>query len=174
MTTIERVDAATARRIIPGLVALLQDAVDDGASVGFLPPLGDAEARAYWDGAVNDLAHGGRVLFVAGQGDEIVGSVQLEPAGRANGAHRAEVQKLMVHRRARRQGVGLALMAALEEHARRIGRTLLVLDTREGDGSEALYQRCGYTRVGIIPRYARSAAGTLDGTVYYYRHLGEG
>lgn len=127
MAIIERVGAATAWRIVPGLVALLQDAVDDGASVGFLPPLSNVEARAYWDGVIEDLGDGLLVLFVAFQEGEVIGSVQLEPAGRANGAHRAEVQKLMVHQRARRQGIGRALMAALEEHARRIGRTLLIL-----------------------------------------------
>jgi acetyltransferase len=167
-------DAEQARAVLPELVALLQDAVAGGASIGFLPPLSDEEATAYWDGIIGDLADGTRVLLVAMQDGQVVGSVQLEPAGRANGAHRAEVQRLIVHRNARRQGLGRALMDELEEHARTIGRTLLVLDTREGDPSETLYAHCGYTRVGVIPRYARSATGTLDGTVYYYKHLDSG
>jgi acetyltransferase len=165
--------AERARDRMSELVALLQDAVAGGASIGFLPPLSDEEATAYWDGIINDLASGKRILLVAVQDGQVVGSVQLELAGRANGAHRAEVQRLIVHHSARRQGLGRALMAALEEHARTIGRTLLVLDTRECDPSETLYARCGYTRVGVIPRYARSATGTLDGTVYYYKHLDE-
>src|SRR5262245_13682324 len=157
------VDADAARTLLPQLVVLLQDAVAGGASIGFMPPLLHAEAIAYWNGIITDLAGGTRVLLVAMQDGKVAGSVQLEPAGRANGAHRAEVQRLIVHRSARRQGLGRALMAALEDHARHTGRTLLVLDTREGDPSEALYERCGYTRVGVIPRYARSATGTLDG-----------
>jgi acetyltransferase len=165
------VDARQAAAMLSGLVALLQDAVAGGASVGFLPPLSDEEATAYWRGTIADLDRGKRVLLVARHNERITGCVQLDPAGRANGAHRAEVQKLMVHQDARRQGLGRALMTALEEHARHIGRTLLVLDTREGDPSEALYAGCGYIRVGTIPRYARSAAGTLDGTVYYYKEL---
>jgi acetyltransferase len=164
-------DAEGARRVLPELVGLLQDAVTGGASIGFLPPLSDEESHAYWQGIIADLAHMTRVLLVAMQDGSVVGSVQMEPAGRANGAHRAEVQRLIVHRDARRQGLGRALMAALEERARQMGRTLLVPDTREGDPSEALYVRCGYTRVGVIPRYARNATGTLDGTVYYYKHL---
>jgi ribosomal protein S18 acetylase RimI-like enzyme len=168
------VNAEQAREILLELVALLQDAVAGGASIGFLPPLSDDEATASWDGIINDLASEKRVLLVAVQDGQVVGSVQLEPAGRANGAHRAEVQRLIVHRSARRQGLGRALMDALEEHARTIGRTLLVLDTREGDPSETLYARCGYTRVGVIPRYARSVTGALDGTVYYYKHLDTG
>ena len=88
-----------------------------------------------------------------------------------NAKHRAEVMKLMVHRRARGQGIGRALMLGLEEEARRVGRTLLVLDTRAGDAAERLYARLGYTRVGVIPRYARSASGSLDDTVYFYREI---
>ncbi len=171
MVEIVALDAEGTRRVLPELVGHLQDAVAGGASIGFLPPLSDTEATAYWQGIIDDLAHGERVLLVAVREGRVVGSVQMEPAGRANGAHRAEVQRLIVHRDARRQGLGRALMAALEEHARQMGRTLLVLDTREGDPSETLYQRGGYTRVGVIPRYARSATGTLDGTVYYYKHL---
>jgi acetyltransferase len=167
-------DAEGARGRLPELVALLRDAVEGGASIGFLPPLSDAEATAYWEGVIADLAEGRRVLLIAMQDGKVVGSGQLEPAGRANGAHRAEVQRVIVHRGARRRGLGRALMEALEAHARRIGHTLLVLDTRAGDPSEALYARCGYTRVGVIPRYARSATGALDDTVYYYKHLDEG
>jgi acetyltransferase len=164
-------DTDAARQSRSELVALLQDAVAGGASIGFLPPLAADEAAAYWDGVLADLAAGKRVLIAAMEQGRVIGSAQLELAGRANASHRAEVQRLIVHRDARRRGIGRALMAALEEHARRIGRTLLVLDTREGDPSEALYEQCGYTRVGAIPRYARSASGTLDGTVYFYRHL---
>lgn len=171
MPEIIALDADNARRLQPDLVALLQDAVAGGASVGFLPPLAADEASAYWEGVSTDLTAGKRVLLAAVEQGRVIGSVQLELAGRANAAHRAEVQRLLVHRDARRRGIGRELMAALEEHARRIGRTLLVLDTREGDPSETLYARCGYTRVGVIPRYARSASGTLDGTVYFYRHL---
>lgn len=164
-------DSDNARRSLSDLVALLQDAVAGGASIGFLPPLGDVEAAAYWEGVLADLATGERVLLVAMEQGRVVGGAQLALATRANGSHRAEVQRLLVHRGARRRGIGRALMAAIEAHARQIGRTLLVLDTREGDPSERLYEQCGYTRVGVIPRYARSASGTLDGTVYFYRHL---
>jgi ribosomal protein S18 acetylase RimI-like enzyme len=90
---------------------------------------------------------------------------------RANGLHRAEVAKLMVHRAARRRGIARALMLALEDHARRLGRTTLVLDTRQGDPSERLYQSLGYQLAGAIPEYARSADGTLDATAIYYRLL---
>jgi acetyltransferase len=174
MAEIMSVDAREAAAILPELVALLQDAVAGGASVGFLPPLSDEEATAYWHGTIADLDQGARVLLVARHNGHVTGCVQIDPAGRANGAHRAEVQKLMVHQDARRQGLGRALMTALEVYARHIGRTLLVLDTREGDPAEALYAGCGYIRVGVIPRYALSAAGTLDGTVYYYKELDSG
>jgi ribosomal protein S18 acetylase RimI-like enzyme len=137
----------------------LRDTVEDGASVGFLPPLASAEARDYWRGALRALSAGTRVLLVALDDGEVLGAVQLDLATTPNGRHRAEVMKLMVHRRARGKGIGRALMLAAED------------DTRRGDAAERLYERLGYSRVGVIPRYARSAAGTLDDTVYFYREL---
>jgi acetyltransferase len=169
---IEALTPATAKGARPALVALLRDAVDGGASIGFLPPLGEAEAGAYWDGVVDALGDGSRVLLVARDpAGGIVGSAQLELAMRANARHRAEVSKVMVHRAARRQGIGRALMRALEQHAHRLGRTTLVLDTRQGDPSEALYRGLGWKPAGVIPRYAASADGTLHATALYYKLL---
>ena len=154
------------------LVTLLQDAVDSGASVGFLPPLGEVEAARYWDSVAAALGEGSRVILAAHDRElGLVGSGQLELATRANARHRAEVAKVMVHRRARRRGVGRALMLALEEHARRLGRTTLILDTRQGDPSEGLYRAAGWTFAGAIPRYARSATGTFDATALYFKLL---
>jgi ribosomal protein S18 acetylase RimI-like enzyme len=97
--------------------------------------------------------------------------VQLDLSTRANGRHRAEVIRLLVHRRARRRGLGRALMEAVEAEARRRERTTLVLDTRAGDPSEALYQSLGWQRAGVIPRYARSANGAFDASAFYYKLL---
>jgi len=154
------------------LVALLQDVVDGGASVGFMAPLGADEAAAYWDSVAAVLKGGGRRLWIARAADGgIAGTVQLDLAGPANGRHRAEVIKLMVVSSARRRGIGRALMEAAEAEARRLGRTTLVLDTRQGDPSEALYRGMGWQAVGTIPRYARSADGTLHTTAFYYKLL---
>ena len=151
---------------------ILIDCVDDGASVGFLPPLAPAEAAAYWQSVGSAVAEDSRVLLVAGAaGEPAAGTVQLDLAMRANGLHRAEVVRLLVHRRARRHGIGRALMVAIEAEARRRRRTTLVLDTREGDPSERLYQSLGWQRAGVIPRYARSASGALDGSAFYYKLL---
>jgi acetyltransferase len=152
-------------------VALLEDAVASGASVGFVPPLDARDARAYWAGVKNAIAAGTRILLAAVEQHEVLGAVQLDLAVMPNARHRAEVMKLMVHRAARRRGIGKALMLALEDAARRAKRRLLVLDTRPGDPAEQLYLALGYTRVGEIPRYALSTAGTLDATVYMYREL---
>lgn len=145
------------------LCALLTACVDGGASIGFLPPLSTADAQAYWQGVAHNVEGGGTVLLVARLDGAVVGSVQLALAAKANARHRAEVEKLMVTPAARRKGVALALMAALEVVAKEQDRTLLVLDTREGDVSEQVYQRSGYTRVGVIPHFARSASGSLEG-----------
>jgi ribosomal protein S18 acetylase RimI-like enzyme len=169
---IEALTASAADAERPALVALLRDAVDGGASLGFLPPLDAAEAGAYWDSVVAALRDGTRVLLVARDpAAGIVGSVQLEPALRANARHRAEVTKLMIHRGARRRGIGRALMLAIEAEARRLGRTTLVLDTRQGDPSESLYRALGWTEAGTIPRYAASSDGALHSTAIYYRLL---
>ena len=160
-----------ADRLAPPEIADLADllivVVADGASVGFLPPLGREEAVAYWQDALAP----GVVLLIAEQAGRIVGTVQLQCAPKLNAAHRAEIAKLMVHPDARRQGLGRRLMEAAEAEAYRLGRTLLVLDTREGDASNGLYAALGYAEVGRIPRYARSASGELDGTVIYFKEL---
>jgi acetyltransferase len=152
---------------------VLQDSVEAGASVGFLPPLTEDEAQEYWQGVIGALRDGSRVLLVARRpGEAVIGTVQLDLAMRANGLHRAEVSKLMVHSSAQRRGIARALMLALEAEARRLGRTTLILDTRQGDPSERLYQGLDYQFVGTIPEYARSADGTLAGTSFYYKLLG--
>jgi ribosomal protein S18 acetylase RimI-like enzyme len=149
------------------LIDLLVEVVDEGASIGFLPPLNQAEAASYWSQVINDEV----ILWVAEQNGETVGSVQLHLCSRPNGSHRAEIAKLMVHPNARRKGLGHILMAAAEERARAENRSLLVLDTRAGDPSNRLYRSMNYIEAGRIPRYARSADGELHDTVYYYKTL---
>jgi len=160
LRAIESRDAAGLRR-------LLIDDVEDGASIGFLPPLSEAEAERYWSGVGGEDV----VLWVARQGDDIVGTVQLHLCGKPNGAHRAEIAKLMVSPLARRRGIARSLMEAAEARARAEGRSLLVLDTREGDPSNVLYASLGYIRAGRIPSFARSANGALDATIIYYKAL---
>jgi len=169
---IEALDADGARREQAPLAALLQNVVDDGASVGFLPPLSADDAREYWEGVADAVKGGTRLLWVARDagvlGSPVIGTVQLDLEKRANGNHRAELIKLMVHPGVRRRGIGRALMLAAQDEARRRGRQTLVLDTRRGDPSEALYRALGWTCAGVIPRYARSANGELHATALYY------
>lgn len=153
------------------LADLLIDAVDSGASVGFLPPLGREEAEGYWRGVAAEVRGGDRVLLAAIDGAGVAGAVQLACEARANGRHRAEACKLFVHRRARRQGLARRLLAALEEAARTRGITLLLMDTRKGGEAERLCESLGYTRWGEVPEYARSANGELHTTVFFYRRL---
>jgi ribosomal protein S18 acetylase RimI-like enzyme len=152
---------------------LLCDAVESGASLGFLPPLSSQEARTYWDNVFAAVGSGHRTLSVALLEGQLVGAVQLGLEMRANGSHRAEVMKLMVRRQARGRGVGRALMLHIDALARSLQRTLLVLDTRCGDVAEQLYEHLGYRRAGIIPGYARSASGVLDDTLFMYKQLDE-
>jgi acetyltransferase len=153
------------------LEAVLIDTVESGGSIGFLPPVSAEEAQAYWNTVFAAVEQGGRTLSAAYLEGQIVGAVQLGLEMRANGLHRAEVMKLMVHRKARGLGIGRELMVHVESLARRLGRTLLVLDTRSGDVAEQLYLRLGYQRAGTIPGYARSASGELHDTVFMYKQF---
>lgn len=156
---------------LPKLAVLLQDAVASGASIGFLLPLSDEDALAYWQEVAAALKGAHRILLIAQMDDEIVGTVQLDLAGRPNGSHRAEIAKLMVHTSSRGKGIAKALMNAIEHEAQLAGRTTLILDTREGDPSEHLYYKRGYSRAGTIPEYARSTDGSLHTTVFMYKLL---
>jgi acetyltransferase len=153
------------------LAGLLVDAVDSGASVGFMPPLSYSEAIDYWREVVRAIGDGTRVLLVAMDGSVVEGAVQIALETRANGNHRAEAMKLFVHRRARRRGLAKALMAEVERTARQLGRTLLVMDTRKGGEAEKMCEALGYVRFGEVPNYARSADGLLHTTAFFYRQL---
>jgi putative acetyltransferase len=166
-------DPPAARGAAEDLAEILVDAVDGGASVGFVFPFAPAEARAYWEQVIEALAAGRVVLLgarVAGD-RRLCGTVQLVPSERPNGRHRAEVAKLLVHRRVRRQGVGRALMAAVEREARARGRRLLILDTLSESPAEALYRSLGYSAAGVIPDHARLPEGPLRPTTVMWRQL---
>jgi GNAT superfamily N-acetyltransferase len=159
------------RREIGQFAVLLMDAVGSGASVGFLPPLSESDALAYWQSVVTAMREETRVVLAAFEGDRVQGSVQIALEMRANGNHRAEAMKLFVHRRARRRGLAKALMAEVESTARRLGRTLLLMDTRKGGEAEKMCESLGYVRFGEVPNYARSNDGQLHTTVFFYRQL---
>jgi ribosomal protein S18 acetylase RimI-like enzyme len=152
---------------IDQLSELLVQVVEDGASIGFLPPLKLSEAKEYWETVLKPDV----ILYAAKVNHEIVGSVQLHLCTKPNGLHRAEIAKLMTHPNVRRQGIGRSLMQKAEERAKQEGRSLLVLDTREGDPSNYLYTSIGFVEAGRIPRYAQSANGELHATVIYYKLL---
>jgi ribosomal protein S18 acetylase RimI-like enzyme len=168
---IERLGGREARTLRAGFVELLRDAVAGGASIGFLDPLSDDAAAAYWDGVFDEVDAGDRLLFATRDGAEILGSVQLAIPAKPNARHRVAVEKLLVHSTVRRRGLGTALMRAAEDAAARAGRYLLVLDTEAGDRAGRLYERLGYVRAGVIPGYALSPAGRPLGGAFYYRNL---
>jgi acetyltransferase len=168
---VRAMEAAEAEERIGQLADLLMDAVESGASVGFMPPLVESEVLTYWCDVIRAMRAGRRVLLVAMDGEELQGSVQMHLEPRANGNHRAEAMKLFVHRRARRRGLAKALMAEVETTARRLGRTLLLMDTRKGGEAERMCASLGYTRWGEMPGYARSGDGQLHTTVFFYREL---
>ena len=164
---LERPSAAEIR----GLAELLIDCVEGGASVSFMHPLSLEKAASFWSRVAADAAAGRRALFVMEDGQGIVGTVQLVLDLPENQPHRADVSKMLVHRRARRRGLGAALMGAAEAYAREAGRSLLVLDTASPD-AERLYARMGWQSCGVIPGYALLPSGEPCATRFFYRDLG--
>ncbi|HEX5682965.1 MAG TPA: GNAT family N-acetyltransferase [Ideonella sp.] len=170
--TIRRVGANEAAACVEALADLLIDCVEGGASVSFMAPLPRERALAFWRGVAEGVAKGERVLLVADDaGGQLVGTVQLITGLPDNQPHRADVAKMLVHRRARRRGIAQQLMAALDDEARAERRTVLVLDTVTGGDAERLYQRAGWQRVGDVPAYALMPNGEPCGTTFYFKHL---
>jgi GNAT superfamily N-acetyltransferase len=168
-TTVRRLEALDGAQIA-ALADVLIDCVEGGASVSFMHPLPPSSARAFWSAVAAGVAAGERALVVAEDESGIVGTVQLLLAQPPNQPHRADLSKLLVHRRARRRGVGAALMETVEETARACGKTLLVLDTAASD-AERLYERMGWVRVGTVPDYALLPRGGLCATTFFYKAL---
>ena len=169
-TTIRRLRAVDDAHV-DALADLLVDSVNDGASVGFMQPLEKVKAVAFWRRVADGVAAGERALLIAEDETGLVGTVHLSLALPENQPHRADLTKMLVHPRARRRGLGAALMEAAEELARDCGRTLLVLDTVTGSDAERLYERLGWIRVGEIPEFALLARGGLWGTTVFYKKL---
>jgi GNAT superfamily N-acetyltransferase len=156
---------------IAGLADVLIDCVEGGASVSFMHPLTRERALAFWRGVAFGVEEGQRALLIAEDAQGICGTVQLIFDLPENQPHRADVAKMLVHRRARRQGLGAALMRAAEATARDFGKTLLVLDAVTGGDAARLYARLGWVRVGDIPGYALMPDGKPCSTTYFYRDL---
>ena len=155
---------------INGLADVLIDCVEGGASVSFMHPLTQERAVAFWRRVAHGVVAGERALLVAEDDQGICGTVQLVLDQPENQPHRADLSKLLVHRRARRQGLGAALMQAAEAMARDCNKTLLVLDTAS-DEAERVYERLGWVRVGVIPDYALLPQGGFCDTILFYRNL---
>ena len=158
-------------REIAGLSDVLIDCVEGGASVSFMWPMTRDKADAFWRDVAASTARGERAVLVAEGDDGIAGTVQVIWAGPENQPHRADVAKMLVHRRARRRGLGDALLAAAEAEARKAQKTLLVLDTVTGSDADRLYVRGGWQRVGEIPDYALMPDGTPCPTTVFYKAL---
>jgi len=168
---VKRLTAAEARAALDALATVLQDTVDGGDSVSFMDGFGIDDARAFYESLLPEVERGTRVLLAAYVDGELVGTVQLIHAWPPNSQHRADVAKLLVHRAARGQGVGRALMEQLEREARADGKTLLILDTVAERAADRLYGRLGWTRLGTVPDYARDPDGSFCDATFFYKHL---
>jgi GNAT superfamily N-acetyltransferase len=159
-------------RLAPALAEILIDCVERGASVSFMSPLPQEKALAFWQSVIEGVRRGERLLLVAEDSTgQVHGTVQVILAMPDNQPHRGDVAKMLVHSRARRRGLGEALMRAAENAAREAGRTLLVLDAVTGGDAERLYTRLGWQRVGVIPYFALWPKGGYCDTTYFYKTL---
>lgn len=168
---VRRLDAGAAREALDELASVLFDAVEGGDSVSFMDGFSVDDARAFYESLLPELERGTRVLLAAYVDGELVGTVQLVHAWPPNSQHRADVAKLLVHRRARGRGVGRLLMERLEEEARADGKSLLILDTVSERAADRLYERLGWTRLGTVPDYARDPDGSFCDATFFYKHL---
>jgi GNAT superfamily N-acetyltransferase len=168
--TVRRLTSVTDEQVRE-LAQLLIDCVEGGASVSFMSPLSIDKASAFWRRVAAATARGAHALIVADDAGGIVGTVQLVLDLPENQPHRADLSKMLVHPRARRQGVGAALLRAAEQLALELGKSLLVLDTASAD-AERLYVRLGWVRVGVVPDYALLPSGEFCDTTFFYRRLG--
>ena len=158
-------------RELQGLSDVLIDCVEGGASVSFMLPMTRAKAEAFWRNTGASVARGERIVLAAEDASgTIVGTAQVILAQPENQPHRGDLAKMLVHRAARRRGIGAALLAAAERSARRAGKTLLVLDTASDD-AERLYGRGGWQRCGRVPDYALFPDGTPCATTFYFKFL---
>lgn len=165
-------DAATAEREIDALSDILQDCVAGGASVNFVQPYAAGDAARFWRRMIPGIAAAEQLLLVAHHEGRPAGTVMLGLDTPPNQPHRADVKKLLVHRRARRLGLARSLMQAVEQEARKRGRILLTLDTEHGSPAEGMYKQLGYTPFGIVPRYAITADGkSVADCAFFYKAL---
>ena len=170
--TIDRLIPPVSESDLRALARLLVDAVESGAAVSFLAPLTLERAEEWWRRVIS-ASHSGAIFLVARDIEGLAGTVQHHPAWAPNQPHRAEIAKLLVHRRSRRTGLGTRPMRAIEEAARRAGFRLLTLDTKRGDPAEHLYRRIGWTPAGTIPAYALDPDGTPHDAVFFYKELNQ-
>jgi GNAT superfamily N-acetyltransferase len=172
VVSVRRAESIDSADIISGLTDVLMDCVEGGASVGFMQPLPRAHAEKFWRGLAYDVALGRRILMLAEDEDgAIVGTVQAILNLPDNQPHRADIAKMLVHRKLRRQGLGALLMKAVESAAASAGKSLLVLDTVTGGDAERLYARLGWQLSGHIPDYALWPNGGLCSTSIFYKQL---
>ncbi|MGT2491687.1 N-acetyltransferase family protein [Cupriavidus basilensis] len=170
--SVRRVGAYEAAAHVDALADVLIDCVEGGASVSFMLPISREKAVAFWHSVADGVARGERVLLIAEDGaGQIVGTVQLITAQPENQPHRADIAKMLVHRKARRRGIAQRLMVAVEQAARVEGKNVLVLDTVTGGDAERLYERAGWQRVGVVPKYALMPNGEFCGTTFYCKQL---
>jgi GNAT superfamily N-acetyltransferase len=156
---------------LPALAEVLSDCVEGGASIGFLSPYAAEDAMPYWQGVARAVAEGSTVLIAAEKDGVILGTVQLGIGMMPNQPHRADLKKLLVHRKARGLGLSRLLMDAAEREAGRHGRHILVLDTATGSPAERIYEKFGWQRVGVIPQYALMPDGSFCGSTFFYKSL---
>lgn len=168
---ISLIEAHTLPTRTTALARLLMDAVEGGASIGFMAPLSAQDAWAYWYGLMSSLSDGHCLLWVAQEDDVVLGTVQMFIPSTADSRNRAELRKLLVHSSARRMSIGSRLVQTVEQHAATLGRGLVHLEARLGSTAERFFRSTGYSTAGVLPDFALDAHGTLHSTAIHYKQI---
>jgi GNAT superfamily N-acetyltransferase len=168
---IRRLEATEVYAQLDALAAVLFDCVAGGASVSFMAPFSHEQARDVFEAWAAEVEAGGRLVLAAFVNDYLVGTVQVILALPPNQPHRGEIAKLLVHRSARKRGIARSLMERAEAEARAEGKTLLVLDAVSDGDAARLYERMGWTVVGVVPDFALFPDGRPCDTTYFWKAL---
>ena len=153
------------------LADVLADCVAGGASVSFMAPFPSAQALAFFRKVEGSVAKGDTVLLAASLKGKIVGTVQLGLDTPPNQPHRAEIKKMLVHRRARGHGIGTALMDVLIARGSALGKHVMVAGIdADNRGSIRMHERLGFEQTGHLKEVGFKFGRWLD-LVFMQRRL---
>lgn len=145
---------------IEGITAIYNDAVEHTTAIWNDTKV-DAANRLAW---LRDRGLAGYPVLVAvNEAEEIVGYASFGDWRAFDGYRHTVEHSVYVRSDQRGGGIGRALMEALIERARAIGKHVMVAGIEAGNaGSIRLHEKLGFERVGLLPEVGTKFGGWLD------------